>query len=84
MKDIIALRKQYSKFFHYGKFVDEDGFVYDKKVFLQKAYVAPDGTLGVAVWNWSDHADTVIYTNTSTGKRVSVTLEKDAVCFVEL
>ena len=84
MKTIIALRKQYGKFFHYGKFVDEDGFEYDKKVFLQKAYVAPDGALGVAVWNWSDHEDTVTYTNTATGKQVSVTLEKDAVCFVEL
>ena len=84
MKTIIALRKRYGKFFHYGKFVDEDGIGYDKKVFLQKAYVAPDGALGVAVWNLSNGTDTVTYTNVETGKEVSVTLEKDAVCFVEL
>ena len=84
MKTVISLRKQYGKFFHYGKFVDEDGIESDKKVFLQKAYVASDGTLGVAVWNRSDKEDTVTYTNVATGKQVSVTLEKDAVCFVEL
>ena len=48
------------------------------------ALVASDGTLGVAVWNRSDKEDTVTYTNVATGKQVSVTLEKDAVCFVEL
>lgn len=84
MKTIIALRQKYSKFFHYGKFVDEDGFECDKKVFVQKAYLAEDGSLGIAVWNSSDKEDSVTYTNTDTGKAVTVTLAKDAVGFVEL
>ena len=84
MKQIIDLRKENSKFFHYGNFVDEDGFACDKKVFCQKAYVAPDGSLGVAVWNYSDRDDTATYTNTATGNAVTVTLKKDAVCFITL
>lgn len=84
MKEIIDLRKEHSKFFHYGKFVDEDGFHCDKRVFSQKAYVATDGSLGVAVWNSSGQLDTVTYTNDVTGNAVTVTLEKDAVCFIEL
>ena len=84
MKELIALRQQHSKFFHYGKFVDEDGFHCDKKVFTQKAYLAEDGSLGVAVWNSSDQADTVTYSNDNTGNAVTVTLEKDSVCFIEL
>ena len=84
MREVISLRKKYSKFFHYGKFVDEDGFTCDKNIFMNKGYVAEDGTLGVAVWNWSDHTDTVTYTNTATGKTESITLDKDAVGFVEL
>jgi len=84
MKTVIALRKQHSKFFHYGKFVDEDGFTATGKTFTQKAYRAEDGSLGIAVWNSSDKADTVTYTNTETGKTATVTLEKDAICFVEL
>ena len=84
MKELIALRQQHSKFFHYGKFVDEDGFRCDKKVFTQKAYLAEDGSLGVAVWNSSNQADTVTYSNDNTGSAVTVTLEKDSVCFIEL
>lgn len=84
MKKIISLRKANSKFFHYGKFVDEDGFTVSGGAFRQKAYLASDGQLGLAVWNASDKADTAVYTNTATGKTVTVSLQKDEACFIEL
>ncbi len=83
MKEIIALRKSYSKYFTEGLFIDEDGFEKTKDTFRQKAYRAKDGSVGIAVWNWSDKMDTVTYTSVETGKAITVTLEKDKVCFVE-
>lgn len=84
VKKLVALRKQYAKYFAYGTFVDEDGFTVTGAPFRQKAYLAEDGSLGVAVWNCTDAEGTAEYKNVSTGKKVSVTLEKDRVCFVEL
>lgn len=84
MSKLVALRKQYSKYFFEGTFIDEDGFTVSGNAFRQKAYRAPDGQLGVAVWNASDKADTAQYKNTETGKTVTVSLQKDEVCFIEL
>lgn len=84
VKKLVALRKQYAKYFAYGKFVDEDGFTKTGAAFRQKSYMAKDGSLGVAVWNWTDAEGTAEYKNTQTGKTVSVTLGKDEVCFIEL
>ena len=83
LKEIIELRKKYSKYFIDGLFVDEDGFLKSQDAFRQKAYRAEDGSIGIAVWNWSDKMDTVTYTSVETGKAITVTLEKDKVCFVE-
>lgn len=84
MAKVVALRQKYRRYFREGRFVDEEGFSASKPVFFRKAYRAPDGALGLAVWNDSDRKDTVVFTNAATGKSVSVTLEKDEVTFVEL
>ena len=84
MSRIIALRKQYAKYFFGGRFVDTDGIAASSESFLYKGYLAKDGSLGVAVWNWSKGDDVVTYTNKETGKNVAVSLKKDEVTFVEL
>lgn len=84
MKQLIQLRQQYKKYFNYGKFVDQDGFTVEGTGMTQRGYLAEDGSLGIAVWNDSQTAATQTYTNKETGKSVTVTLEKDTVCFVEL
>lgn len=83
MKKIIALREQHRDFFFDGRFIDEDGFTADGGGFRNKAYRAADGRLGIAVWNPAGEG-TVTYTNTETGKTVSVTLKTDEAAFVEL
>lgn len=84
MHKAIDLRKKYSDYFYDGTFVDTDGFATDKDVYRHKGYVTKDGRLGVAVWNWSDGDQCVVYTNTKTGKSVEVKLAKDEIDFIEL
>jgi len=84
MAKLIALKKQHAKFFHFGKFSDQDGFTTDGSAFNQRSYIAKDGSLGIAVWNWSAGTATQTYTNSTTGKKATVTLEKDTVAFIEL
>ena len=84
MKKLIELRKNYTKYFNYGKFVDQDGFTVEGSGMTQRGYLAEDGSLGIAVWNNGDATATQTYTNIKTGKTETVTLEKDTVCFVEL
>ena len=84
IKKLIELRKNYTKYFNYGKFIDQDGFTVEGSGMTQRGYLAEDGSLGIAVWNNSDATATQTYTNIKTGKTETVTLEKDTVCFVEL
>ena len=81
---LIALRKQWAKYFFHGLFIDEDGFTAANGVFRQKAYRAQDGGLGIAVWNDTDGTASETYTNTKTGTVRTVTLQKDQVTFIEL
>ena len=84
MKELIALRKQYSKYFHYGKFVDRDGFTTDGTALTARSYLDREGNLGVAVWNSTKGTVTQTFTNEKTGKTQTVTMEKDTVRFIEL
>ena len=84
MKEILNIRNQYSKYFVDGKFIDNDGFETDGDCFEAKAYLSKEGKLGVAVWNASDSKCTQNFINKATGKVVSVSLDKDNVCFVEI
>ena len=53
MKKLIGIRQKYEKYFHFGRFVDTDGFTLsgDTAGIVAKSYAADDGTLGVALWN---------------------------------
>ena len=53
MKKLLAIRQKYEKYFHFGRFVDTDGFTLsgDTAGIVAKSYAADDGTLGVALWN---------------------------------
>lgn len=86
LSEVLKLRKRYEKYFSYGKFVDEDGFDVsgDSSRVRNKAYLSDDGNLGVAVWNNSDESASLVYKNKKTGITKQVTVERDAVCFIEL
>ena len=53
MKQVIGLRRKNEKYFHFGRFIDTDGFTLtgDAEDIEAKAYLAADGSIGVALWN---------------------------------
>ena len=54
MREKIALKKKYAKYFIYGTYIDTDGFTVDDSRILAKGYLAKDGTLAVAAWNMAN------------------------------
>ncbi len=84
MKKAIELRKSYPQYFKEGKFVDTDFFRTEGDVMRSKAYLSPDGRLGVAVWNDTGRTAKCVYESLLSGKKAEIELEKDRFCFVEL
>ena len=83
MKSIIELRRRYAKYLHEGKFIGDDGFTIVEGKARAKAYMAPDGSVGVALWNTKNEKATLTVKNTR-GESFSVQLDADSVGFVEI
>jgi hypothetical protein len=81
MKKIIGLRKKYKEYLHYGRFIGDDGFTVAEGQVRAKAYMASDGSIGVAVWNRRHENAEAVIANEH-GERFSITLEADGVDFI--